>query len=63
MWRERAVAQREEQDAIMLDAELKRSKRLATLAAFDGGKQTLEQFAQEWARLHAAHLERKTREL
>ena len=51
------------QDAIALDAELKRSKRLGTLTTFDGGRQTLEEFAQEWARLHAVHLERKTREL
>lgn len=51
------------QDAIAFDAEVKRSKRLGTLAAFDGGKQPLEEFAQDWARLHAAHLSRKTRTL
>jgi len=50
-------------DAIALDAELKRNKRLGTLATFDGGRQTLDKFAHEWARLQAVQLERKTREL
>lgn len=50
-------------DAIAFDAEVKRSKRLGTLAAFEGGKQPLDEFAQEWAKLHAAHLSRKTRAL
>ncbi len=51
------------QDAIAFDAEVKRSKRLGTLAAFEGGKQPLDEFAKEWARLHAAHLSRQTRSL
>jgi integrase len=51
------------QDADAFDSELKRSKRLGTLAAFDGGRETLAEFAEEWASMHTAHLARKTREL
>ena len=52
------------QDAIAFDAEVKRSKRLGTLAAFDGGRQTLHEYVKEtWAPIHAMPLELKTREL
>ena len=37
------------QDAIAYDAEVKRSKRLGTLTAFDGGRETLAEYAEEWA--------------
>ena len=50
-------------DAELFDAEIKRAKRLGTLASVEGGKQSLEEFAQEWARLRAVHLELKTRRL
>ncbi len=51
------------QDAIAFDAEVKRSKRLGTLATLDGGRETLDEFVQEWASMHAVLLSRKTREL
>jgi integrase len=51
------------QDAIAFDAEVKRSKRLGTLARMDGGRETLAEYAEEWARIHAVPLARKTREL
>ena len=51
------------QDAIAFDAEVRRCKRLGTLAAFDGGRQTLSEFAEEWASMHAGLLAYKTREL
>ena len=49
------------QDAIAFDAEVKRSKRLGMFAAFDGGRQTLGDYVEEWARMHAVHLARNTR--
>jgi integrase len=41
-------------DAIAFDAEIKRRKRLGELATFDGGRQTVADFAEEWWRLYAA---------
>ena len=67
-WRDNAGQPRSKvlgrkQDAIVFDAEVKRSKRLGTLTAFDGGRETLAEYAEEWAAMHAAPLARKTREL
>ncbi|MFL5855705.1 MAG: hypothetical protein ACJ77L_03000, partial [Solirubrobacteraceae bacterium] len=40
-------------DAEMFDAEVKRRKRIGDLATFDGGRETLDDFARRWAKVYA----------
>ena len=40
-------------DAEMFDAETKRRKRIGDLATFDGGRETLDEFARRWLKIYA----------
>ncbi len=58
--RQRTLDRRE--DARLLDAELRRRRRLGTLASLDAGTETLDQYVTEtWAAVFAAQLAPKTR--
>jgi integrase len=48
-------------DAELVDAEIKRLKRLGLLATVDAGKETLAEFGEEWWRRRAVRLTAKTR--
>jgi hypothetical protein len=50
-------------DAEAFDAEIRRRARMGELAAFDGGRETLDDYvAGTWSRAHAAHLRPRTRQ-
>src|SRR5829696_1259168 len=58
VWRDELGQQRSRtfslrRDAQAWDAQIKLAKRQGELAALDAGRQTLEDFAAEWWRLHA----------
>jgi integrase len=67
-WREngrmRSRTFRRKRDADRFDLTVKDAKALGTLARLDGGRETLDDYVERtWAPIHAAPLERKTREL
>jgi integrase len=41
-------------DAVAFEAEIRRGKRAGDLPSLDAGRETLQEFAEEWWRLHAA---------
>ena len=65
-WREngrnRSKVLGRKRDAEAFDGEIRRRQRTGELAALDAGRQTLEQFAEEWWQVHAVpNLARSTR--